>query len=186
MRPTSKALLALVAACAITSVGCGSETTSPHLKSELRRSTPIPPDGCDYDFECHMIVYLHSIAQDPYHLLDEPRRKQVNLALAHMNVSDEECASLANYVQAHFDSNRIKFYYFETLGAWAKSRLDKSADPDATDSFNEFRLASKSFNDTRQLTLTLLHEAWHLYHRMDQTEENETQAELQAHACYLP
>ena len=186
MRPTSNPLIVLLVACAISAAGCGSEVTSPVFKGELRRSTPIPPDACDYEFECHTIVYLHSYAQDPYRLLDEPRRKQVDLALAHMNVSDEECRSLTNYVLAHFDSNRIKFYYFETVGAWAKSRLDKSADPDATDSFNEFRLASKSFNDTRQLTLTLLHEAWHLYHRMDQTEENEAQAELQARACYLP
>jgi Zn-dependent M32 family carboxypeptidase len=122
------------------------------------------------------------VVQDPYQLLDAPRKALVNSALQHVNLSDAQCGELANY--ASWNANRIKFYYFEESGPWAKSRLDKTADPYDTQSFNEFRLASKSFNDTRQLTLTLLHEAFHLLYKLDNSHEFD--AESTAQRCYLP
>lgn len=130
------------------------------------------------------MVYTHSNAQEIYYALDSTRKRQVNVALQHIDLTDDECANLGRYVEANFNTNRIKFYYFESVGAWAKSRLDKSASPESADSFNEFRLASKSFNDTRQLTLTLLHEAFHLLNRLD--NDWDSVAESTAQRCYLP
>ena len=177
----SMAFLAAFAA-SMAMMGCGADATRPLSSAEVRRSLPRPPDECQ--FESSSVASTHAAAQGTLRLLDETRKRQVNAALQHVNMSDLECATLGQYVTAHFNTNRIRFYYFESPGAWASSLMDTRSDPESSVSVNEFRLASKSFMDTRQLTLTLLHEAYHLRYRRDNSWE--TMAEETAHRCYLP
>jgi hypothetical protein len=115
------------------------------------------------------------------HALTAAQSSFVDAALKYINHSDPECVNLASFALTLRVNGRVKSYDDERAGTpWADVHF---ASYGWTDWNAEVHLASKTLKDSRETTLSMLHEATHAYYGISDAGNI---PELTAQRCYSP